>query len=576
MLDLINHRGPDQSGSYRDETNDCVLGHKRLSILDLSEAGKQPMSTPDGKIVVVFNGEIYNFRTLKADLTAKYDFQSTSDTEVLLYGYLEWGMEGLLDRLRGMFAFCLLDVVEGIYYLARDRIGIKPLYYMDRGVQFFFASEMKAIIPFDSNFKLSRDRLDHFWVFNFLPLADQTLTSSIKKLAPGHYLRIQGANRVLRRYWDLPRKANAPVPFKRACAQLDSILHKVVCQHMIADVPVGLLLSGGLDSSLLAAIAQAESPQSIQTFTASFDHPLEESRFAQQVADYLKTDHTTLHLDLEEIADQAENHIDVFDDLSSLDAGIITMRFLSKKIAERGIKVVLVGEGADEVFGGYPWFRLESFPFSFFPRRLKKMLHFFALLGGVFGNRSRQWNLFNNFFKNEGRDSYFKIVSRFEIQDQLPNHLLMKVDKGTMAHSLEARVPYLDHRLVEFAFGLPDNYKVNGMFGRHNKRILREVARAYIPEAIASRKKQGFLLPIEPYVKVNHERIRTLLLKEDSLARQWLGLQVQDLLRSSSVRLKERFRLNLLWRVYLVELWHKKFSELLLKSDNLGELLPKL
>jgi asparagine synthase (glutamine-hydrolysing) len=561
MTNLLKHRGPDDEGFYINKEEGAYLGFRRLSIIDLSINASQPMANENGEIILIINGEIYNYKSLRSELTVKgHRFVSRSDSEVVLHSYEEWG-ESCVERLEGMFAYAIWDRQNKRLVLARDRIGIKPLYFLNTNKFFAFASELKAFLALNNKAwqpEFEEEILDLYFHFPFIPENRKSILRGIEKVPPGHLLILKNNSFELRRYWDLKKKGFwSAKSFEEATDKLDSLLSSTIETHLQSDVPVGLLLSGGIDSSLMTAIAKKKTPD-LNTFTAGFDHPLDESVYAQKVSQLLQTRHYPLKINLQEIIERFEELIWLFDDLSCIDGGMFTIYMLCQEIKQQGIKVLLVGEGADEVFGGYHLFKLSLFPFNRLPISLRNWVYFYMISGFLF---RREFLPYTRFLRKEvnyaGRDVH-RQISQFEIKTQLPNYLLMKVDKATMAQSVEARVPYLDHKLVEFIYGLPRNYKMKGAyFSRRDditKYILRNVSHRYLPDAVANRRKQGFMLPGSEVIKQGKDKIRTYLSDPNAFVR---GLFPKTKLEKilSNIESNTFF----VWRLFILELWAQRY-----------------
>jgi len=557
---LMIHRGPDDEGYFLDSV--CGLGMRRLSIIDLAP-DLYPFISEDGSKHLIFNGEIYNYTQLREELSAKgYQFKTNCDAEVIIHGFEEWGVD-VLQKLSGMFAIAIWDARRKELFLARDRIGIKPLYFINDPKYFFFSSEVKPFLS--PNFSYLDKRLDENLVqdllgFMFLPHSDKTIIKRVHKLSPGSYMLINKDSLQTKKYWSLGDvKRNTNLSFDNAVDHLDELLNETVASHLLSDVPVGVLLSGGLDSSLLTAIAAKNKTQGqINTFTARFDHKFDESAKARAVAKRLNTNHTELFIDTKGINTNIEDHIHLLDDLSSFDGGIFSTKLLCEQIRKKGIKVLLLGEGADEIFGGYSWFGLSQLPFSLLPSVIRNALYYYAISRNLSVDVFRYLGLWNSLIKDPS--DTFSDITRAEVEAQLPNHLLMKVDKGTMSSSIEARVPYLDHKVVEFAYALPRKYKLKGSYfqpSRSNEKyILREVAKRYLPNKVAMQKKKGFLLPMKEVLYADIDKVKHYVLASNSISSNIFSNNFLESLFSENTRSimgmqKEYF----LWRIFMLEVW---------------------
>ena len=532
-LSTLKHRGPDQWGEQIFDEG-VYLGHRRLSILDLSEHGKQPMYSEEHQVAIMVNGEIYNYQNLKISLQDKYAFKSSSDSEVVLYGYIEWGIDGLLERVDGMFAICVYDIKEAKIFLARDRVGIKPLYYAQQGEKFCWGSELKAIVSFfGDGLKVDYTACYDFLTYLYIP-SPKTLYKDVFKLEPAHYVTICLRKQELetRRYWLLDATVQEQT-FEEATAQLSSLISKSVDEQMISDVPVGFFLSGGIDSSAVVCAA-SKLRGGISTFTIGFeDKEHDEREQAQLVATKFNTIHQSRELS-QRAVDDMFSHLKAWYDEPFGDTSAFPT-FLVSEFARETVTVVLTGEGGDELFGGYSWykqysrFRNARLPFAKFTssmltklkRRCKNSLvrrvagrlelHciqddlelYAKLMGGMI--RSEKEHYRNMFGIDSGYDDYWyfrkyyredlPVRTRLQYMDfhtYLPDDILTKVDRVSMAVSLEARVPLLSKELVEFAFSLPEEvrYHKNSLKG-----VLKETFASELPSDLLNRKKMGFCLP---------------------------------------------------------------------------------
>lgn len=491
MADAIEHRGPDDRGYFQDRSRGIAFAHNRLSIIDLSSAGHQPMASDDGRFVLCYNGELYNFRQLKAELEGLgHNFNSRSDTEVVLRSFIEWG-RAALDRFSGMFALALWCAYDGKLLLARDPLGMKPLYYTalpgDQG--FAFASEIKAFLALpDFKVRMSRDALQQFLEFGYTFDDHATSLEGVFKLPPGHSIEVvNGSPLSPKPFFTAPTPdADRPGDQREREAELYETLSEVVAQHLIADVPVGLLLSGGLDSSVTAAMAARHSR--ITTISMGFaESDIDERPFARAVASHIGSDHREITIHPHEISEGLEDVAWFFDDLFA-DWGTVSTRLMYKKCREAGIKVVLVGEGSDELFGGYPIFEAARFARGPMTWRLFQLYRRYA--GRRYGSQfSNYLRTMRGYLERSGGD-LFQAVRLFETRNQLPNNYVMKVDKASMSVSVEARAPFLDRRVAEIAYRAtaPELLK-NGT----NKYLLRSMAERYelLPVEITRREKFG-------------------------------------------------------------------------------------
>jgi len=561
--DSITHRGPDDVAYYQNPP--AFLGMRRLSIIDLTP-GLYPFYSQDRSLALIFNGEIYNFVELKQELEELgHSFQTRCDAEVILRGYEQWGEE-VITKLRGMFAIALWDDKAQKLTLVRDRLGIKPLYYLDLPQGFFFASEIKAFTFLPQAIftrQIDPTALDYLAGLMFIPNSELTTLKGVKKLPPAHRLTVQNGQVEKKEYWDLSRiPERTDLSFDQATQALEEKLIEVTQRHLLADVPLGILLSGGIDSAIITALVTKHRLQNeINTYTASFNHPSSEGERAKVTAQAVGSIHHEIPIDVKNLSDQIEDYIWYFDDLSTLDGGLLTTLVLCEKVAERGIKVLLLGEGADEIFGGYSWYGLAQLPFSHLGNALRQTLYYYALSRNLTYRPAHYFRLWRQALAKE--KDIFRQITLTEVQTQLPNHLLMKVDKGSTARSIEARVPYLDHELVEFVYSLPQSYKRQDRWFNfakpQEKYILRQVARQYLPPTVAERKKRGFMLPILDFLQLGESKVKSYLLDTDSLSRQLLGSKVENLFGKSLWPLLDKEREFMRWRLFLIEVWAKKY-----------------
>jgi len=569
MTKVLESRGPDGEGYLLNHGEGIYLGHRRLSIIDLSERANQPLFNEDKNLALVFNGEIYNYIELRQELLSKgHRFTSQTDSEVLLHGYEEWGLD-FLNKINGMFAFCIYDKAKKELILARDNIGIKPLYYLDLPDIFAFASESRAFHVLKKELwspRIDEETLEKMFLFQYVIDQQKTIYAHVKKLPPGHYLHYKNGKLDVRSFWKVQKNEKfANLSFEDAIKECDRQFNRSIKWQLRSDVPVGILLSGGIDSSLVAAVAKRHS-KNVNTFTATFDHKLDERTHAKTCAEHIGTNHTEFNIDPLSINNRIEEMVRHYDDLSSFDGGLFTTYLMAEKIKQFNVKVLLVGEGADEIFGGYSWFGLSQMPFKYVPPVLRSAIYHYAI--------SRQFspsakNIKHMLYMHRIIASFktrdiFKEVSRFEIMHQLPNHFLMKVDRGTMAHSLEARVPYLDKDLVEFAYSIPACYKLKGRsfnFNKNNEKlILREVAKNYLPQEIYLRKKRGFSIPMELVLKSNMGKVRDYVSSPNAISRKFFTKEEISRLFDfkntlySPVHKEKEF---VLWRLFLLEVWKR-------------------
>jgi asparagine synthase (glutamine-hydrolysing) len=486
MAQALRHRGPDDSGEFQDPSGHVALAHRRLSIIDLTTDSHQPMVDPQRGVVLAYNGELYNFQQLRRELTGLgHVFRSRGDTEVVLRSYLQWG-PACFARFAGMFALAIWEPATGTVHLARDAMGMKPLYYLPGAGGLVFASEVKAFLALPG-FRPEADPLglQQYLEFGYVFEESRTMMQGVRKLPPGHRLEIRGGEVVLQEAW-----FEAPTPDvgdtrgeAERVRELLQVMDEVVGEHLIADVPLGLLLSGGLDSSLLASLARRKGP--LLTISMGFaDSAVDERPHARAVSAFVGSRHVDVSITAAEVEREATSGAWVFDDLFG-DWGTITTRLLYRRCREQGVKVVLVGEGADEIFGGYDIFRA--------PARLglwQQFRMYQKYAGRRHGKLFRRFHSIVGDYLETSRGDAFDAVRLFESRRQLPNNYVMKVDKASMAESVEARAPYLDRRVCELAYRTPSAWLLRG---GENKYLLRALARSenLLPPEISGRQKFG-------------------------------------------------------------------------------------
>jgi asparagine synthase (glutamine-hydrolysing) len=545
MAETIYHRGPDDEGYY--VSGPIGLGFRRLSIIDL-QSGHQPVSNEDGTIQIIFNGEIYNFQELRAFLVTKgHVFRTQSDTEVIVHLYEELGPQ-CLERLRGMFAFAIWDENTKTLFLARDRVGIKPLYYCLTDTSLVFASEIKAILA-DPSIKreIAPEMIDRFLTFLYVP-GEETLFQGIGKLAPGHYLLARDGKAVIEQYWDLRfREPAHSQSFQDAEADLLDLLAEAVELHMIADVPVGVLLSGGVDSTGVLSFAVDGTDKKISSFTVGFSggEVADERPYARLAAETFGTQHHDMTITARDFLAFMPRYVWHMEE-PVCEPPAIAMYYVSK-LARNYVKVLLSGEGGDEAFAGYSNYRnlvwlervkrglsplngavARSLSFADSLLHLPRVAKYAPLMNDRFpdyyyGRTSNPYRYTGNrlgkvysadFAQAIDREHTLRPVRALQahVQGQnildamlyidtktwLPDDLLIKADKMTMANSVELRVPLLDHRVLEFAASLPPSFKLNGFTPKY---ILKKALSQKIPKEIRNRKKTGFPVPYESWLR---------------------------------------------------------------------------
>lgn len=574
MMGRIAHRGPDAEGRWEDRASGIALGHRRLSIIDLSERGRQPMMNEDGRIQMICNGEIYNYLALRAELQKLgHQFRSDCDSEIIVHAYEAWGRD-CFSHFNGMFAIALWDVDRKTLFLARDHLGVKPLLYLQNEAGLFFSSEAKSFLEMPPSIwapAMDEATLEHLLTFQFLTDPAQCLLRGVKKVRPGHVVTLCGGTLQESAFWTLRKREDvAALSYPEAVAECEAKLLQSVALQMQADVPVGILLSGGLDSSLVAALATRKTNQPVHTFTAGFEHRWDERPHAAAVARHIGSDHHEILINPREISDRIEDLIYYYDDLSSFDGGLFTTILLTDQIKKLGIKVLLVGEGADEAFAGYSWYGLSCRPYRWLPGRVRAELFNYTLsrLLPVSRPRRKMADRVSHILNGAGESDICRQLHRFDLLHELPQHFLMKVDHGTMANSIEARVPYLDVDVVEFAYSLPASYKFEGEWFRFHavqeKRVLRDVGRRYLPDSIWTRKKRGFSIPVPEMLQSNMDKVRGYLLNPSSLARSlYSARELERLLsfRATFYSPLEKDKEFMVWKLFLLEVWRRHYLQ---------------
>lgn len=551
MVAAMIHRGPDDQGVWERSGGGAALGNCRLSIIDLSEAGHMPMSDPSGRVRITYNGELYNYLPLRDKLArAGYPFRSQTDTEVVLAAWMTWG-EAFLEQLTGMFAFAILDErdpEDPVLLLARDRLGIKPLYWTATDGGVLFASEIKVLLASG----LVAPRGDRQAIWDYLSLGSipgpRTIVEQVYSLPPGHTLTLRGGGLSIDRFWSLPQADYQGAPTMEAAAeQLRDLLETVVSEHMIADVPVGAFLSGGIDSTTLVALAAAHTREPLKTFTVKFGSgpaAVDEAENSALMARHIGSDHTEVLVSGDEISKLLPEILAAMDQ-PSVDG---VNSWLVARAARASVTVALSGLGSDEIFAGYPHFHRLAQADRLAPRGIPPLAHTkwlqelptrlgsgLRFLGGTPADRHVQVrevfsagskDRLSPDFRGEttsartallldeaGGDS-INATARTEVQGYLVNTLLRDADAMSMAHSLEVRVPFVDHRIVEFALSLPGDLKVGVQGG---KAVLKAAVRDLLPPQIVDRPKSYFSVPLQEWAQSSLRPEIDRLLASESL-----------------------------------------------------------
>jgi asparagine synthase (glutamine-hydrolysing) len=602
MLQSIFHRGPDEEGVYFDR--DLAFGMRRLSIIDLS-GGQQPMYNEDGNLAIVFNGEIYNYRDLEKDLIRRgHVFKTACDTEVIVHLYEEYG-DDCVKQLRGMFGFALWDTNRRRLLIARDHLGVKPMYYTYRNERLVFGSEIKAILQHpEVKSEPNLENLSHFLSLRYVP-APETMFDGINALPPGHVLVCDENGVTVRRYWDVSyANVDAPQRSEEEYAdQLEALLHESVKMQLMSDVPFGAFLSGGIDSSTIVAIMSQYLNEPVKTFSVGFENgggELSELPYARMVAEKYHTDHHEIMLEAQHLIDLSEKivwHLD-----QPIGDQATMANYMVASLAAQHVKMVLTGEGGDELFAGYARYAGERLSplFKYVPQVARNLavdasarvpglrkakIGLYALCQPEEAARFTNWfplfnqdqkdSLLSDGFRKQlngtsTNDVFAEHLARTDAKDPLsrmlyvdtklwlPDDLLARGDKTSMAASLEGRVPLLDYKLVEFAATVPPHLKVKGL---SRKYLLKKVASKLLPDEIINRKKQGFPIPISQWFRSEARGFLRDHLSPDTIQRRGLfnGAYVERLLSEHESGFADHGLL--LWGLLNVELWHRLYID---------------
>ncbi len=607
-IDTIKHRGPDAQGSYLDHF--VGLGHRRLAVIDTHTRSNQPMKDVSGRYSIVYNGEFYNYQEIRKQLIQKFNinFQTESDTEVLLYSFIHY-KEKCLDMINGFFAFAIFDKQTQELFVARDRIGIKPLYYFRDEDKFLFASELRSIISYGINRSLSMPGMLTYLQLNYIP-APLSILDGVSKLLPGHFIRVKKKSVEIKKYYSLEKKNHSysNVSFDESKRILLKYLEESVEKRLISDVPIGVFLSGGIDSSIITALA-SRYQEKLKTFSVGYQNNafFDEKKYAQQVSDHFNTDHHIFNLSNHDLFDHIHDILDHFDEPFA-DSSSIPVYLLSKLTRDH-VSVALSGDGADEIFSGYNKHQAfyKASQNNTFNSMVKIMLPLWRLMpksrnNGLM-NSFRQLERYGSGLKHSPKERYWqwagfmglknamKMINTDLLIDQsmdgylpvkqdilktintgtdineilitdtrlvLPNDMLYKVDHMSMAHGLEVRVPFLDHQIVEFALELPEAYKINN---KTQKIILRELLKELIPNKLHKRTKHGFEIPMLNWLRKDLKLLITEDLLSDSFIRE------QGVFNETTIRQmkKKLFSSNPedshahIWALIVFQTWWKKY-----------------
>tara|TARA_B100001250_G_scaffold324714_1_gene288313 strand:- start:2706 stop:4517 length:1812 start_codon:yes stop_codon:yes gene_type:complete len=576
----INYRGPDNTEII--SINDVTIGHLRLAIIDLDSRSNQPMSFDN--LLIVFNGEIYNHKEIRAKLESekKYTFKTTSDTEVLLKSYHAWG-EKMLQYVNGMFAFSIYDKVKGTIFSARDRLGVKPFYYSWDEGKFEICSQLT---PFSNKGKISKEAISIYLQTGYIP-SPHSVYDNIYKLPPGHTLQfdLRNKRKTLKKYWDLDKVRVKKATYKEAKEKLHALLRDAVKIRMQSDVPYGSFLSGGIDSALVTAIASKVSEERIKTFTIGFEDPkFDESKLAEKFSKILKTNHTETKCNAEDLINLLPTFFKVYDEPFADSSAIPSL--LLNKTTKRIATVALSGDGGDESFLGYnhfEWVKKASFffkipytlrkafsyliPFKFFGKKGKSIKNIFLYptidtfiesifigFNSILLKKDDKWLYHYRDYKYNAGDAIQKTAD-LNIKLWLENDSNVKVDRASMAYSVEVRSPFLDYRIVEYARTLPVNFRFKGSF---RKKILRDILTEYIPEKVFDAPKMGFGVPIKNWIRKELYEQFINVINSDLLARFDL-IDNKKIEKMFNAHIEEKADYSAyLWRIFVLQKWLEK------------------
>ena len=614
MLNIQSYRGPDDQGVFIDEQSGVQLGHNRLSIQDLSSHGHQPFVSNCQNYIIVFNGEVYNFKDIKKELEELgYHFISSSDTEVILYSYKQWGIKSI-DKFIGMFAFSILDKITNKLILVRDRAGVKPLYYYTNGKEFLFSSELKSFHKYPKFKKeLNKEVLPYYFQFGYIP-APHSIFQNCYKLEAGHYLEfnLQNLEFQITKYWNVNKfyeKETIDKSESEVIDDLESILDDAIDLRMVSDVPVGVFLSGGYDSSLVASVLAKKQDKKINTFTIGFnDKKYNEAEHAKSIASYLGTNHTEYYIQDNDMLDLVEElpfyYDEPFGDSSALPTMIVS------KIARKKVTVALCADGGDEAFCGYSkYFFLNKFS-SIFSSKIKKQILKTSLnmmsdnivenFNNILPSTLKQTNIkdkYNKFkramnsdsleemfqnassyvdkndvdkilniksnktiynlFENSSNLTFLNYMMSVDYKAFMNDDVLTKVDRATMSASLEGREPLLDHRIIEYLARVPENLKYKNKQGKY---LLRQILYKYLPKEMVDKPKSGFQIPLEEWLKGN---LRYLV--EKYLDEKRLDDEIFDIKETMELKTKlllgQYVNINQIWLVIMFEMWKEKWFD---------------
>ena len=611
MASVLAHRGPDGQGYYIDPADaSCGLAHRRLAIIDLA-GGAEPIANEDKTVWLIYNGEIYNFRQLRQELQAQgHTFTTSCDAEVIVHLYEQYGTD-CVQKLRGMFAFALWDQGQRKLLLARDRIGQKPLYYYYDGQRLFFASELKSLLQVPAlPRELDPEALDNYLTLGYVP-APRCILRGFSKLPPACTLSLKAEKSSTRPqpqpYWQLPQTCDYAGTYDQAKEQLRELLTEAAAMRTVADVPLGMLLSGGIDSSIVTALLAQQSGRPLRTFTINFDDPkFSEARYARLVAQKYNTEHHELHLK-PSCLDVLDTIVEHFDEPFADSSAVPTLQVC--RLARRHVTVALTGDGGDESFLGYQryqavrlaeklpplgrkmlgWKIWQRLPSSRFKSPLRRFQRFSAGLAGSMGQTYLNWlklfdaghrsslytedfaeivrlsrptgyaeQLVRLFDQHCGGLGQLGAAGRVDTLSYLPGDILTKVDLASMAVSLECRSPFLDHEVIEFAARLPAQWKLAHFQRKH---ILKDTFSSMLPRAILHRGKMGFAVPLDRWFRGElRELLCDSLRSVSARSRNWFNANTVEQLLTEHLSGRAEFSQQL-WALLVLELWAKQYLD---------------
>ena len=593
----IKHRGPDAEGFFFNKEDQIGLGHRRLSILDLSDAANQPFYSHDGRYIMIFNGEVYNFQ----ELAIKYNItpRTSSDSEIILEAFARHGIECVND-FNGMFALAIWDTADKKLIIIRDRFGVKPLVYYHKGDDFAFASELKALLKLPVAKKINMEALQDYFFLEFIP-NNNSILEGFKKLPAGHYLTLQKGKIEIKAYYTFTDKImNRPLLPRKESDVLDefeALLSSSVKYRQISDVPIGAFLSGGTDSSLICALFQKQNSNPVNTFTIGFDVAgFDESGYAARVAGILKTNHSETHLTDKSSIAIVDKIVDYYDEPFAAPSTIPS--YLVCNVARKHVTVAMSGDGGDELFMGYGYYDLY--------RKVKKLYRMdmgvgrhiinslFKMRGSRYERASRLFDLpskdlFVHLWSEQQymfsekeigsllnitdtalsvKDNWRKIdamklsdfekISLFDIDQYLTNNLLYKMDSASMANGLEVRNPYLDYRIMEFGYNLPQEYKINNGMPKY---LMKKLLQRYLPDDLVYRRKWGFPAPIGNWLTRDLSYLIEKWLDPQRIKSQGILNEKQVKNYIDAFRSGKKFHDKRLWSLIFFQMWHYKYLE---------------